>query len=118
MVFTLLEDEFRKFIEEQNTLQEQSYAAKKKTVFNALPEFVSMIRDSDVLSSTSHSKSTYGTKGRFVNLVKNSKSRRDKKEEAERKEQEVKVMKTALKDRTRRSPRLLRKSKRTKTLQR
>ena len=47
---TLIGDKFRKFVEEKMQEQETEYAKVKKTQFTALPEFISLIKDSKVLS--------------------------------------------------------------------
>ena len=50
IVATLTGDKFKKFVEEKMQEQEAEYARDKKTKFSALPEFISLIKESKILS--------------------------------------------------------------------
>ena len=47
---TLTGDKFKKFVEEKMQEQEAEYGRDKKTKFSALPEFISLIKESKILS--------------------------------------------------------------------
>ena len=52
LVSTLIHNEFHEFVEEKIQSQEDDFMVKRNTNFKALPSFISLIKDSNVLSST------------------------------------------------------------------
>ena len=72
--------------------REEKYVKDRNMSFNVLPQFIEIFRGVETYSSKSLKWHTLGTNGRFHQLVKNSRKRRDDHIEEEKKGEEFTEM--------------------------
>ena len=92
-VHTIIQEEFQVYITKMLDQREEKYIQKKSIRIKALPEFVELFKNTSYLSSKIilAVSSSIETNGKFANMVKGSKKKREGKKQKRENHEEEKV---------------------------